>query len=100
MDRAHERVVEAQFGPRAKAYVESAVHAQGADLDALEAIVRELQSPRALDLGTGGGHVSYLMARHAGTVTASDLSPAMLHAVAAPAPDPGLSTIRTGPRPA
>ena len=28
MERAHENVVEAQFGPRAKAYVESAVHAQ------------------------------------------------------------------------
>jgi hypothetical protein len=29
MSKAHERVVEAQFGPRAKAYVESAVHSQG-----------------------------------------------------------------------
>ena len=56
MDRAHEKVVEAQFGPRAKAYVESAVHAHGADLDALEAIVRELRPSRALDLGAGGGH--------------------------------------------
>ena len=31
MDRTHEKVVEAQFGSRAKAYVESAVHSQGAD---------------------------------------------------------------------
>ena len=89
MDRAHEKVVEAQFGPRAKAYVESAVHAQGADLDALEAIVREMRPPRALDLGTGGGHVSYLMARHAGAVTASDLSRDMLDAVAAAARERG-----------
>ena len=44
MDRAHEKVVEAQFGPRAKAYVESAVHAQGADLDALEALWQEIKT--------------------------------------------------------
>ena len=35
MSRAHEKVVDAQFGPRAKAYVESAVHSAGQDLDAL-----------------------------------------------------------------
>ena len=29
MSKAHERVVEAQFGPRAKAYVESAVIVRG-----------------------------------------------------------------------
>ena len=46
MIEAHERVVEAQFGPRAKAYVESAVHSQGADLDAIGAIGAEAQ-PRA-----------------------------------------------------
>jgi len=100
MDRAHEKVVEAQFGPRAKAYVESAVHAQGADLEALEAIVRELRPTRALDLGAGGGHVSYLMARHAGAVTASDLSPDMLDAVATTARDRGLANIETAHAPA
>ena len=100
MDRAHEKVVDAQFGPRAKAYVESAVHAQGADLDALEAIVREMRPPRALDLGTGGGHVSYLMARHAGAVTASDLSRDMIDAVAAAARERGLSNIETVQAPA
>src|SRR5208282_3422884 len=100
MDRAHEKVVEAQFGPRAKAYVESAVHAQGADLEALEAIVRELRPTRALDLGAGGGHVSYLMARHAGAVTASDLSRDMLDAVAATARDRGLANIETAQAPA
>ena len=46
MHTAHEKVVEAQFGPRAKAYVESAVHAKGEDLDALEIVVRELRPRR------------------------------------------------------
>jgi len=40
MSKAHERVVEAQFGPRAKAYVESAVHSQGADLEAIAALAQ------------------------------------------------------------
>ena len=83
MDRAHEKVVEAQFGPRAKAYVESAVHAQGPDLQALDAVVQQAAPARALDLGTGGGHVAYLLARHAIAVTAVDLSRDMLAAVAA-----------------
>jgi SAM-dependent methyltransferase len=95
MDRAHEKVVEAQFGPRAKAYVESAVHARGPDLEALEAIVRDLRPAHALDLGAGGGHVSYLMARHAIRVTASDLSRDMLLVVAATARDRGLANIET-----
>ena len=42
MSKAHERVVEAQFGPRAKAYVESAVHSQGADLEAIGSARRRM----------------------------------------------------------
>ena len=95
MQDGHDKAVEAQFGPRAKAYVESEVHAQGADLDALEVIVRRVRPEHALDLGTGGGHVAYLMARHAGQVTAADLSSEMLAAVAATARDRALANIRT-----
>jgi len=93
MNRAHEQVVDAQFGPRAKAYVDSAVHARGPDLEALEAVVSGVRPARALDLGTGGGHVAYLMARYAGSVTASDLSREMLAAVAAAAKDRGLANV-------
>lgn len=100
MQNAHERIVQAQFGPRAKAYVESAVHAQGADLDALEQVVGALRPQRALDLGAGGGHVSYLLARHAAEVTAADLSSEMLAAVAATARERGLANIRTVEAPA
>jgi len=63
MSKVHERVVEAQFGPRAKAYVESAVHSQGADLEAIGALAEG--ADLALDMGAGGGHVSYALARHA-----------------------------------
>lgn len=95
MEHSHETAVTAQFGPRAQAYVESAVHAGGADLDALQAIVGAIRPQRALDLGTGGGHVAYLMAAQAGEVTAVDLSADMLAAVAATARERGLENIRT-----
>ena len=81
MPKHHDRIVEAQFGPRAKAYVESAVHAQGEDLLALSAVVEAARPVRALDLGCGGGHVAYLLARHAEQVAAVDLSAEMLAAV-------------------
>jgi len=100
MHKAHDEIIEAQFGPRARAYVESAVHAQGADLDALEEIARLQRPKQALDLGAGGGHVSYLMARHAEQVTAVDLSSEMLAAVSATAREKGFANVRTVEAPA
>src|SRR5580704_4984023 len=98
MSKAHERVVEAQFGPRAKAYVESAVHSQGADLEAIGALAHDAEL--ALDLGAGGGHVSYVVARHACRVIATDLSSEMLAAVAQTAREKGLNNIETAEAPA
>ena len=100
MSRMHETVVGDQFGPRAKAYVESAVHAAGEDLDLLETIARQAKPRWALDLGTGGGHVAYRLARHAEQVTATDLSADMLAAVAAKAKADGLDNIDTRQAPA
>jgi SAM-dependent methyltransferase len=100
MENSHEMAVTAQFGPRARAYVESAVHAQGADLEALKAVVGNIRPEQALDLGAGGGHVSYLMAPYADHVTAADLSADMLAAVAATAHDKGMENIRTVQAPA
>ena len=100
MSKAHERVVEAQFGPRAKAYVESAVHSQGADLDAIGALAHKLRPELALDLGAGGGHVAYVVARHAQRVVATDLSSEMLAAVARTAREKGLGNIETVEAPA
>jgi SAM-dependent methyltransferase len=98
MSKAHERVVEAQFGPRAKAYVESAVHSQGADLEAMGTLAQNAEL--ALDLGAGGGHVSYALARHARRVIATDLSSEMLAAVARTAREKRLSNIETAQAPA
>jgi ubiquinone/menaquinone biosynthesis C-methylase UbiE len=100
MSRLHDAFVQDQFGPRAAAYVQSAVHAAGEDLDALEAVVRRETPGRAIDIGTGGGHVSYRLAPHAASVMAVDLSAEMLAAVAATARARGLSNIETCAAPA
>ena len=100
MSRAHGKVVDEQFGPRARAYVESAVHSAGQDLDALEALARAAAPAHALDLGCGGGHVAYRLAKHARRVTATDLSAEMLAAVRATAQERGLANIDTQEAPA
>ena len=100
MIEAHDRVVEAQFGPRARAYVESAVHSQGADLEAIGALAEKARPELALDLGAGGGHVAYVLARHARRVIAADLSSEMLAAVAETAREKGLFNIETAEAPA
>jgi ubiquinone/menaquinone biosynthesis C-methylase UbiE len=50
---------------------------------------------RALDLGTGGGHVAYALAGAAGAVTAVDPSSDMLAVVAAEAERRGLRNVET-----
>ena len=95
MSKAHDALVRGQFGPRANAYVQSAVHAQGEDLAALELVAERVKPARALDLGSGGGHVAYLLARHARQVAAVDLSAEMLAAVTNTAKAKGLTNIET-----
>ncbi|MCJ2089341.1 class I SAM-dependent methyltransferase [Methylobacterium sp. E-005] len=93
--RSHANHVVDQFGAQAAAYVTSAVHAGGADLDRIGTLVRALPAARALDLGCGGGHVAFAAAAAGAVVTAYDLSAAMLSAVAAEASRRGLDRIET-----
>ena len=93
--KTHEALVEGQFGARAAAYLDSAVHAQGADLQALAALVRGRGAARVLDLGCGAGHVSFHVAPHVGSVVAYDLSPQMLDVVARAAADRALGNVTT-----
>jgi len=81
-ETAHATLVATQFGPRAGAYVASAVHAQGEDLHQLAEIMAARPPGRALDLGCGAGHASFHVAPHAAEVVAYDLSAEMLAAVA------------------
>jgi len=93
--RTHEAVVNAQFGARAASYLKSAVHAAGADLDALAGLVHGHGGARVLDLGCGAGHVSFAVAPHVREVVACDLSPEMLSVVAEAARERGFANIVT-----
>jgi len=95
MTHDHNNLVQSQFGPGAHAYIASAVHAHGADLQRIAAIAAAHTPAHALDLGCGGGHVAYAMAPHVAMVTACDLSPDMTAAVEEEAAKRGLANVRT-----
>jgi SAM-dependent methyltransferase len=93
-DTQHAFVAE-HYAPRASAYVTSAVHRGGPDLDRVAELLRQRRPARVLDLGCGGGHVSYTAASYAGEVVACDLTADMLVEVARTAADRGFSNITT-----
>ncbi|MFT8777015.1 MAG: methyltransferase domain-containing protein [Gluconacetobacter liquefaciens] len=88
------------YGTRAPDYVTSAVHAEGADLEAIERLVAGKGLRRVLDLGCGGGHVSYRLAPHVAEVVACDVTRQMLDAVREEAGRRGLTNITTVHAPA
>ena len=89
-----------QFGSTAASYVASAVHAGGADLAQMVEIAQPYAGAKVIDLGCGGGHVSYALAPIMGEVTAYDLSADMLTAVAAEAQKRGFANVATRQGPA
>jgi ubiquinone/menaquinone biosynthesis C-methylase UbiE len=93
--RTHQQTVHSQFDPRAQAYLTSAVHSAGPDLDRARALVSAAlpsNSP-ALDVGCGGGHLSFALAPHVGRMVALDPSPGMLAAVSQAAAAKGMGGI-------
>ena len=93
MSSSQQDFVAQHYGSRARDYVASTVHSTGADLDQIEEIVRGRVDARVLDLGCGGGHVSYRAAPHVGQVVACDVTAAMLETVKATAAERGLANI-------
>jgi ubiquinone/menaquinone biosynthesis C-methylase UbiE len=92
---SHQDIVSSQFGQRAEAYLHSAVHAQGEDLEELARVIGAYPQARVLDLGCGGGHAAYRVAPLVDSVVAYDLSADMLAVVAAEAKRRGLHNITT-----
>ncbi len=90
-----EMLAAAQFGPRAQAYVTSAVHASGPDLDWIEAHLEGRGEAAFLDVGCGGGHVAYRAAPHVRFVTACDPSAEMVRVVEATAAERGVTNLTT-----
>jgi SAM-dependent methyltransferase len=85
----------AHYGPRAADYVTSIVHAAGPDLDRIEALLTGRSDAAVLDLGCGGGHVSYRAAPHVARVVAVDVTAEMLAQVCQQAEARGLKNIET-----
>jgi len=81
------------YASRAGDYVTSIVHSTGGDLDQIEAELRGQNAARVLDLGCGGGHVSYRAAPLVSQVVACDVTQSMLDAVSATAAERGLANI-------
>ncbi|WP_347341105.1 class I SAM-dependent methyltransferase [Bradyrhizobium hipponense] len=98
MEKSHVALVGDQFGSRADAYLKSAVHAQSPDLDAMVLLMQNRTDARVLDLGCGGGHVTFNVAPLVKEIVACDLSPEMLDVVARAAGERGLEnvTVRQG----
>ena len=82
MTDVYSRVRE-QFGKTAAAYVTSAGHAEGDELELMVALAGELRGKRVLDVATGGGHTALAFARAGAAVTATDVTPDMLRAAEA-----------------
>lgn len=88
------------YAARAQDYVASTVHSQGNDLDRVERLVVGREMRRVLDIGCGGGHVTYRLAPHVGEVVACDVTGPMLDAVAQETTRQGLSNVTTVQAPA
>jgi ubiquinone/menaquinone biosynthesis C-methylase UbiE len=95
--RTHEQTVRTQFDPRAQAYLSSAVHSAGPDLERAKVLVSGAvpSAARALDIGCGAGHLSFALAPHVARMVALDPSPSMLAAVSKAAAVKGLAGIET-----
>ena len=94
MSEPHKARVTAQFGPSAAAYVASAGHAGGPDLEQLLAWGRKRGAARVLDIATGGGHAALAFSRFTPSVVAMDLTLPMLQAARAFVAAQGVASIR------
>ncbi|HZF30191.1 MAG TPA: class I SAM-dependent methyltransferase [Gammaproteobacteria bacterium] len=95
--RTHDATVLEQFDSQARAYLTSAVHSAGTDLERAKRLVEAALPPRAaiVDVGCGAGHLAFALAPHVARVAAVDPSPAMRATVEAAARERGLANVAT-----
>jgi ubiquinone/menaquinone biosynthesis C-methylase UbiE len=95
---SHDQHVLQQFDPRASAYLTSAVHAAGPDLEHARRLVAgalPAASAVALDAGCGAGHLGFALAPLVARLVAADPAPSMLATVQAAALERGFPHIET-----
>lgn len=95
MSNTPQDYVATSYNPRAQNYVSSQVHASGPDLEQVKHLLANQSAATLLDLGCGGGHVSYHAAPLVKEVTACDISQKMLDAVQQTAIEKSLHNIKT-----
>lgn len=92
MNTQHQ-VNQQQYQNKSQAYLNSTVHAQGIEFAKMQHLIQSSQLKKVLDLGCGGGYVSYQIAAFADQVTAYDLTPSMVELVAEQAKQRGFDNI-------
>ena len=75
MTHTHHALNIQQYQDKSQNYLNSAVHAQGAEFDKIKQLIEAHKLKHILDLGCGGGHVSYQVAPVATSVIAYDITP-------------------------
>lgn len=93
--QSHHDNVDRQFGSQASAYLTSAVHASGRDLERLSERLTAFPHAKLLDMGCGAGHASFAAAAKVKEVVAYDLSEGMLTVVNDAAQTRGITNIST-----
>lgn len=76
-----QQVNQAQYQNKSEAYLNSQVHAQGIEFEKMQNLIQQHQFKRVLDLGCGGGHVTYQIAAFTEQVIAYDITPEMVNLV-------------------
>ncbi|MCL2658409.1 MAG: class I SAM-dependent methyltransferase [Betaproteobacteria bacterium] len=95
--KTHEQAVHDQFNPQAMAYLNSAVHAQGPDLEHARQLISAAIPARGigLDLGCGAGHLAFALAPLVARIVAVDPSEGMLATVRKATSEKNLANIET-----
>ena len=86
-------LVRQQFGANAGNYATSVVHAKGASLDRLVALMEPEPTWELLDVATAAGHTAFVFAPHVARVVASDLVDEMLDVAREQAASRGLDNV-------
>ena len=87
------QVNQQQYQDKSQAYLNSQVHAQGIEFQKMQQLIQSHQFQKVLDLGCGGGHVTYQVAALVDEVVAYDLTPSMVELVSIQAKQRGFENV-------
>lgn len=87
------QVNQQQYQDKSQAYLHSHVHAQGVEFQKMQQLIQSHQFQKVLDLGCGGGHVTYQVAALVDEVVAYDLTPSMVELVSIQAKQRGFENV-------